>query len=86
MPTYPFWIPCDCTDSLPALVVECETLFLGLDIPNCHKARAATGDQNVRNLLIPVQAVDVVCAGSVVAQSEWVLDVVQIPDKQLPIH
>jgi hypothetical protein len=37
----------------------------------------------VRNLPVPVQAVDIICAGGVVAQPEWVLDVVQIPDEQL---
>ena len=81
MPTYPFGIPCDCADSLPALVVQCQTLLFRLNIPNCHKAGTATSDKNVRDLLIPIQAIDIVCAGSVIAQSEWILNVVKIPNE-----
>lgn len=83
MPTYPLGVPCDCADSLPGLVVQCQTLLFRLDIPNRHKAGAATSDQNVRNLPVPIQAVDIICTGRIVAQPEWVLDVVQIPDEQL---
>lgn len=83
MPTYPLGIPCDCADSLPALVVQCQTLLFRLDIPNRHEARTATSDKDMRDLFIPIQAIDIVCAGGVVAQSEWILDVVQIPNEQL---
>jgi hypothetical protein len=85
MPTYPLGVPCDCADSLPALVVQGQTLFFRLDIPHRHKAGTATSDQNVGDLLVPIQAVNIVGASGVVAQPEWVLDVVQIPDEQLPV-
>ena len=74
--TYPLGVPCDCADSLPGLVVQCQTLLFRLDIPDSHKAGAATSDQNVGNLSVPIQAVDIICAGGVVSQPEWVLDVV----------
>ena len=37
----------------------------------------------MRNLLIPVQALDVIRTGSVSSQSEWVLDIVEIGDVKL---
>lgn len=69
-------VPRNSADSFASHVVESQALLFGLDIPDRHKAGAATSDQDVCNLLIPVQAFDVIRAGRSCAQSEWVLNIV----------
>lgn len=69
-------VPCNSADSLPSHVVQRQALLLGLHIPDSHEAGAATSHQDVCDLLIPVQAFDIICASSSRAESEGILDVV----------
>lgn len=69
-------VPRNSADSFASHVVESQALLLGLDIPDGHEASAAASDQDVCNLLIPVQAFDVIRTGRSRAQSEWVLNIV----------
>lgn len=76
--SYLLRIPSNSANSLPAHVVEGQALLLRLDIPDGHKAGAATSHQDVGNLPVPVQAFDVVCTSRCRTQSEWVLNMVQV--------
>lgn len=78
-----FRIPSHRTDSFPAHVVQGQAFPLRLHIPHGHESRIATGNQDMRNLLIPVQAFDIVGTGSGASQSERVLDIIQIGDVEL---
>ena len=80
---YLFRVPSNGANSFSAHVVESHTLLLCLDIPHGHKTCTATGDQDMCNLLIPVQALDIVRTGSVASQSEWVFDIVEVGDVEL---
>jgi hypothetical protein len=37
------------------------------------------------DLLVPVQAVDIICASGVVTKAEWIFEVVEVGDEQLPL-
>lgn len=78
-----FGVPRYSADGLSVVVGKGKTLFLCLHIPDGDKTTAGTCHQNMRNLFIPVQAFDVV-GTSGVSQTEWVLDVVQVRDEELP--
>lgn len=71
-------IPCNSADSFPAHVVECQAFLLRLDIPHCDETSTATGDQDVGNLLIPIQALNIIGTGCCSSQSERILYVVQV--------
>lgn len=82
---YLFWIPGYCANSFSAHVVQRQALLLGLDVPDGYESSTATSDHNVCNLLVPVQTFNVICAGRIVAQSERVLDVVEVGDEKLAL-
>jgi len=71
-------VPGHSANSLPAHVVKGQALFLGLDIPDGHETGTATSHQNMSDLLVPVQTFNIVRAGRIGTQSEWVLDIVQV--------
>lgn len=76
-------IPRHCANSFPAHVVQGQALLPRLDIPDSDKASTATRDQDVCDLLIPVQAFNIVSAGSGASESVRVRDIVEIRDVEL---
>lgn len=78
-----FGVPSYSADGLSIVVGKGKTLFLCLHIPDGDKTTAGACHQNMRNLFIPIQAFDVV-GTSGVSKTEWVLDVVQVRDEELP--
>lgn len=82
---YPLRIPSNSTDGFPADVVQGQTLLLRFDIPNGHETSTATGNHDVGDFPVPVQAFNIVCASRIVSQPEWVLNVVQVGDEQLAL-
>lgn len=83
--SYLLRVPCNRADSFAANIVEGEALFLRLDIPDGHETGTASSNQNVSDLFVPVQALNIVCAGRIVAQPERVFDVVQVGNKELAL-
>jgi hypothetical protein len=73
-------IPSDGADSFPSHVVESQALFLRLDIPHGDKTCTATRDQNMRDLLVPIQAFNIVRAGGSASESVGVLNVIKVGD------
>lgn len=80
---YLFRVPSHSTNGLAAHVVESQTLLLRLDIPHGHETCIATGNQDMCNPLIPVQAFDIICTGRGASQSEGIFDVMKIGDVKL---
>lgn len=67
----------------PVEVVEGEGLLLGFHVPDGEEPAAAAGDQDVGDLLVPVQAIKVIRSRHLVAQHEGAVGVVEIPYVEL---
>lgn len=78
-----FRMPCNRTDSFSIEVVEGERLFFSLHIPHSQEPSTSTSNQDVRNFLIPVQAIKVICSSHLVTQHKRVIGVVEIPYVEL---
>lgn len=81
--SYPLRIPCNSADSFAADVIQSQTLLLRFDIPDGHETSAATSDQNMCDLPIPIQAFNIICAGRIVSQSEGVVNIIQVGNEEL---
>lgn len=77
------WIPSYSADSLPAKIVQSQALFFRLDVPDSHKAPTTSGDHNMRHIFIPIKTLEIIGSGNRISHSKWIVDVVQIRDKQL---
>lgn len=75
-------IPGHGTDGFPAHIVESQALLPGLDVPYGDKTRNATSDQYMRDLLVPVQAFNVIHSGGA-TKAVWVLEIVKVRDIEL---
>lgn len=76
--SHPIGVPRYGANRFPTQVVQRQALLLGLHVPNSHKACIATGDQDMRHLLVPVQTLDVVCSGGRGSETDWAGSVVHI--------
>ena len=66
--TYVIGMPCYCADFFPSKMTECKGLLLLLDIPDCDEAILSTRQQDMRDLLIPIDRVKIVRSLRSVAQ------------------
>ena len=84
--SYLLRIPSNGADSLSTHIIESEALLLRLDVPNCDKPSTATSDQNVRNLPVPVQAFNVICASCCGTQAGRFIEIIEVGDEQLALR
>lgn len=81
--SYLLRVPGDRADGFAAHVIERQALLPRLNVPYRDEACTATGHQNMRDLLVPIQTLDIVCAGRGAPKSVRVCDVVQVGDVEL---
>lgn len=74
------WIPSHGTDGFATVVVQGQVLLLGLDVPDSHKASATAGDENVRDLLVPVQTIKIIGPCGAGANAKWLGRFAQVCD------
>lgn len=76
-------IPGNSAHSFPPHIVERQTLLLCLDIPHGDETRAATCNQDMCHLLVPIQTLDIVGASGGASKSVRILKVVEVVNVQL---
>lgn len=76
-------IPGNSAHSFPSHIVESQALLLSLDIPHGDETSAATCNQDMCHLLVPIQTLDIVSASGGASKSVRVLKVVEVVDVQL---
>jgi hypothetical protein len=76
-------VPRYCAHCLPAKVVQRQVLLLALDVPNRHKASAASCCQDMRDLLVPVQCSVFVGVRPGLSESERLRIVIEIVHEEL---
>lgn len=78
-------IPSYCAHRLSSVIVQGEVLLLSLHIPNRNKTAAASGRQDVPNLLVPIQGCVLVGVGASLAQAEGLGLIVEIVNIELAV-
>lgn len=77
-------MPCHGADRFPSEVIKRQGFPLRLDVPHCEESSTSTSHQDMRNLLVPIQAIEIVSASRLVAEPVGVFDISEVPNVKLP--